>query len=285
MKRNPKPDFSLGFNKPHEEALAFMRGKSVIARQVFDELLPELRARAFCVTGIIGFDQLQRIREDVAGIAEGETWDDAKKEIIADLHFEDPAEAERRAELLLRTHGFQSFQAAQWEVAQKDDDTTHLQYLSIEDERVRPEHAALNGLIIPKDDPFWAKHYPPWEWGCRCRVRPMNPDFVEDARADDARAEAAGGPPENSNVIEGPALKQLNEGNLLRDGKKFDVTPPSDLPGGEKAFGWNPADMNIPLNTILDRYDPPTREAFTTWAAQTDIGGVTMLESLLRSNE
>lgn len=286
MHRSPKPVLGLGFNQPHEEALALMRGKRVIAREVFDRLLPELRARAFCVTGIAGFDQLQRIRESVAGIAEGDTWDEAKKEIIADLHFEDPAEAERRAELLLRTHGFQAFQAAQWEVVQRDEDTTHMQYLSIEDERVRDTHAALNGLIIPKDDPFWTKHYPPWEWGCRCRVRPMNPDFVDDARADDASAETAGEPPENSNVIEGPALEKLNQGTIFRDGKSFDVTPPSDLPGGEKAFGWNPADMNIPLDTILERYDPQTRADFTTWAKQTDLGGTgSLLDSLQPTNE
>jgi len=274
MPVDPTP-LALLFGEPHEEALAFIRGKPVLVRSAFDKLLPELRARAFTVTGITAFDQLQRIRESVASIAEGTTWDAAKKDIVAELDWEDAAAAEKRAEILLRTHGFQSFQAAQWEVAQKDEDTTHLQYLSIEDERVRPEHAALNGIILPKDDPFWTKHYPPWEWGCRCRVRPMNPDAVDEARADDA-----GQPPEDRDVIEGPALNQLNQGTLLRQGQRFDVTPPSDRPGGEKAFGWNPADMNIPLDTILERYDPETREGFQAWAGQTDIGGRTLLDSL-----
>jgi len=274
MPAEPTPA-ALLFGEPHAEALALMRGKPALVRSAFDKLLPELRARAFTVTGIAGFDQLQRIREDVASIAEGRTWDQAKRDIAAELDWDSLEASERRAELLLRTHGFQAFQAAQWEVAQKDEDTTHLQYLSMEDERVRDTHAALNGLIIPKDDAFWTKHYPPWEWGCRCRVRPMNPDFVEDARANDA-AKA----PEDRDVIEGPALAQLNDGTLMRHGQRFDVTPPSDLPGGEKAFGWNPADMNIPLDTILERYDPPTRTDFTAWAKQTDIGGRTLLECL-----
>jgi SPP1 gp7 family putative phage head morphogenesis protein len=267
---------ALLFAEPHAEALALMRGKPVMVRSAFDKLLPELRARAFTVTGIAGFDQLQRIRESVASIAEGTTWDRAKKEIIHELDWDSLEASQRRAELLLRTHGFQAFQSAQWEVAQKDEDTTHLQYLSVEDERVRPSHAALNGIVLPKDDPFWTKHYPPWEWGCRCRVRPMNPDLVDEARADDASQ-----PPEDRDIIEGPALAQLNQGTLLRGGQRFDVTPPSDKPGGEKAFGWTPSDLRLPLDTILERYDPQTRQDFTAWAQQTDLGGgVSLLDSL-----
>jgi hypothetical protein len=104
----------------------------------------------------------------------------------------------------------------------------------------------------------------------------MNPDAVDEARADDARQ-----PPEDRDVIDGPALAQLNQGTLLRQGQRFDVTPPSEKPGGEKAFGWSPGDLRLPLDTILDRYDPQTRADFTAFAEQTDLGGgVTLLESL-----
>lgn len=34
----------------------------------------------------------------------------------------------------------------------------------------RPEHAAWDGLVLPVDDPWWLRHYPPRAWGCRCRV-------------------------------------------------------------------------------------------------------------------
>ncbi len=36
----------------------------------------------------------------------------------------------------------------------------------------RPDHLAwgASGLTLPHDHPFWATHYPPNGWGCRCRV-------------------------------------------------------------------------------------------------------------------
>lgn len=276
-----KSEVDTAFFTPHEEAAAIVKGKAVVSREVFDGLLPELRARAFCVTGVEGAHVVQSIRDTVASFARGQTedgkavtWDDAKKRIVAHLdeaHFSEPA-AERRATLLLRTHGFQAFQAANWRVAQQDADTTHLQYLATEDARVRDSHLALNGIILPKSDPFWQKHYPPWEWGCRCRVRPMNPDMVDMQKTLDGHRK-----PEDRLVIEGPALQRLRAGQIVRgelmdrDGRTVamgthDVTPPSEGPEGKDAFQWHPDNLHLPMDELKQRYDPPVWEAFQTWA-------------------
>ncbi|MDE7466685.1 MAG: hypothetical protein K2M59_09765, partial [Muribaculaceae bacterium] len=38
------------------------------------------------------------------------------------------------------------------------------------DDKVRPEHAALDGVTLPPSDPFWVEFYPPNGWNCRCTV-------------------------------------------------------------------------------------------------------------------
>jgi len=273
----PDPKLGAGFFTPHDEAAAIVAGKPVLTRQVFDKLVPELRARAMVVTGVEGANTVQRIKDEIADYTRGQTdggqartWDDAKAAIAQTLEDEafSPQAAERRATLLIRTHGFQAYQAANYRVAMEDDDTTHLQYLATEDSRVRDSHLALNGLIMPKGDPFWDKHYPPWEWGCRCRVRPINPDMLDRQRAKDATR-----PPEDRLVIEGPALDRLRAGQIVRgelkdrDGRTVgmgahDVTPPSQQLGADKAFQWHPRDLRMPLQQILDRYDPDVRDDF-----------------------
>ena len=60
--------------------------------------------------------------------------------------------------------------AAKWEQYQEDGDRYYLQYRTAGDDRVRPEHAALEGVTLPMDDPFWEEYYPPNGWNCRCTV-------------------------------------------------------------------------------------------------------------------
>lgn len=56
--------------------------------------------------------------------------------------------------------------AAKWEQFQEDGDRYNLQYRTAGDDRVRAEHAALEGVTLPIDDPFWEEYYPPNGWNC-----------------------------------------------------------------------------------------------------------------------
>ena len=60
--------------------------------------------------------------------------------------------------------------AAKWEQFAEDGDRYNLQYRTAGDSKVRPEHAALNGVTLPPSDPFWQTYYPPNGWNCRCTV-------------------------------------------------------------------------------------------------------------------
>lgn len=60
--------------------------------------------------------------------------------------------------------------AAKWEQFMEDGDRYNLQYRTAHDGRVRPEHAALEGVTLPPSDSFWEEYYPPNGWNCRCTV-------------------------------------------------------------------------------------------------------------------
>lgn len=45
-----------------------------------------------------------------------------------------------------------------------------LTYRTMQDGSVRPEHAILDGIKRPVDDPWWLTYYPPNAFNCRCTV-------------------------------------------------------------------------------------------------------------------
>lgn len=56
----------------------------------------------------------------------------------------------------------------------EDEDTTYVLYRSMQDGRVRPTHAKLNGMVLPKNDPAWKMFSPPLDWRCRCQAIPLD---------------------------------------------------------------------------------------------------------------
>jgi SPP1 gp7 family putative phage head morphogenesis protein len=65
------------------------------------------------------------------------------------------------------------------DIEDQKDVTPYLQYVTAGDDRVRPEHEELEGIIEPVDSPFWNQYYPPNGWNCRCSV-----DQLSDRQAD-----------------------------------------------------------------------------------------------------
>lgn len=60
--------------------------------------------------------------------------------------------------------------AGRWEQFMRDGDRYNLQYRTQRDDKVRPEHAALDRVTLPLSDSFWEEFYPPNGWNCRCTV-------------------------------------------------------------------------------------------------------------------
>lgn len=50
------------------------------------------------------------------------------------------------------------------------DEEPYFIYRTMRDSRVRNSHALLNGVALPKANPWWSTHYPPNGWRCRCKA-------------------------------------------------------------------------------------------------------------------
>ena len=168
---------------PNEAAADYVRGKAVADPENFGRLPAQLKQRAFTVAGIEQMDTLRRMKEAIARLPEGMSWDEAKRELAAEFSpyaGGDAKAARARAEFTLRTHGFQAYAVSrhQQQMATARD-LPYWKYETVGDAKVRPGHAALDGKVLRYDDPWWKTHYPPWDWGCRCIVVPLD---EEDAR-------------------------------------------------------------------------------------------------------
>ena len=137
-----------------------------------------LRLKTFLARQGWPIDDVADLATPPAGMDE-EAWKAAKQ--VSNLG------STRRLDLILRTQARQSWALARKEVSEHPavlERWPYYRYIAQRDGRERPEHGALHGTVLPKNDPFWATHTPPWDYGCRCDI--------EDADGEDAAA--AGGP-------------------------------------------------------------------------------------------
>lgn len=268
----------------NREAANFIADKPVVSRQVFDRLLPDLKARAMVITGVEDANLVQAVRTRLADLPQGGNWDEIKIEIAkeispwlrdadatgkADVVEQTSSRAERRAELLLRTHGYQSYAVAAEEVgARQRAAFPFCQYVSMDDDDVRDTHAALDGIILPADSPFWETHTGPWEWGCRCQKIWLTQDDVDEI----AQAEASN-PPEARRVISGDRLRQLETQNrLITVGQGNAPMVVSTQPSG--SFSFNPKTVRMDAAALRPRYDAETWKTFESWAQAQTLSGV-----------
>ena len=260
---------------PNKDAIAFLRDKPPLARGVFDRLLPEIQARTFTVAGIESVKTLQSLRDRIADLPAGGDWDAIKGDLVNDISpylgegEEALAAATRKAELLLRTHGYQAYSATRYVVDQETKDThPYRVYATSQDDTVRSSHAALDGLVLPVDDPFWETHMPPgWDWGCRC-----DSYVISRSRAGEIAAEDEKLPPEARRILTPQQRETMNRSGFLVRGPNINVDVRGPRDRGRPSPSGPPGDLRLPLDEIKKRYDAPTWAAFESFAQGQQLG-------------
>lgn len=134
-------------------------------------------------------------------------------------------------ETIFRTQLQMAFQAGRYQAEQHPDIQEILwgyKYVTTGDDRVRDEHAALDGVTLPKDDPFWQRFYPPNGWNCRCQVIPIF---------------------EPREIVEPP--KEDENGEPLAPDKDFDFNP-GNIFSGDGPVKAPPVEDTKSAKAVLD---------------------------------
>ena len=107
--------------------------------------------------------------------------------------------------------------AGKWHEFSEYADRYYLQYRTAKDERVREEHAILDGITLPFDDKFWDEFFPPNGWNCRCEAIQVSKKRYEPSNPSEAlaRGRAATYKP-NADGVNKAAIFRFNPGKEQR---------------------------------------------------------------------
>ena len=158
---------SLKFN----EAIDFFRKKINLPAERWADVWRAQHNLAFTVAGATKTDLLADLRTMVDGaIAEGRslTWFKSEfKQLVRKHGWDHTGTAAWRANIIYKTNVRQSYNAGRWAQLQN---FPYWRYAHGDSLIPRPHHLSKDGLILPKDSPFWKTWFPQNGWGCECKV-------------------------------------------------------------------------------------------------------------------
>lgn len=80
-----------------------------------------------------------------------------------------------RLETIYLTNMQSAYMAGRYaEMMDSVDTHPYWQYVAINDSRTRDSHRRMHGRVYAATDPVWNTMYPPLDFRCRCRVRPLS---------------------------------------------------------------------------------------------------------------
>lgn len=181
----------FAFSLPPTKAIKFLKSKRIFLENVDDvALLNSARARAVKIANLSSLDMMKDIYQSLeTAKAEGVAFSEWKKNLLQHFYkkgwiagydksflLADPKTGEffgtpRRLDTIYRVNVQSAYSAQRYQEQMNNAKARPFwQYSAVNDDRTRPSHSAMNGLVYRYDDPFWSVFYPPNGFNCRCSV-------------------------------------------------------------------------------------------------------------------
>ena len=264
------PESSIG-KVPFKEAIDHFQGKLKIPSKHWDDMLGEVHAKAFTVAGATKADLLTDFHTAVGdAIKNGTTITEFRKQFdkTVEKHgWSYKGKRGWRTRVIYDTNLRTAHAAGKWQQFQRlKDRRPFLQYFTVGDARVRPEHRSWNKVVLPIDDDWWSTHYPPNDFGCRCGARSLSLRQIRREKLDISSQAPALNPTERINIasgeIYGDVPKGIGVGWNYNAGQAW-LGP--DIAFGEKIMAMPSPLRSAALNNAKD-LAPHLEKVFSPWA-------------------
>ena len=179
---------------PPDEAVKFLEGKGYRVGFAWQDVWKAEHARAFTVAKMMEVDLLQEVHASlVTALKEGQSFDQWRKGLEPMLQargwwgrapMTDPLTGQtkvvqlgspRRLKTIFDVNVRMSMAAGQWErIDRLKAARPYLRYVAVQDAKVRAEHLAWHGTVLPVDHSWWDSHSPPCGWNCRCTLQQLS---------------------------------------------------------------------------------------------------------------
>lgn len=190
---NPE-DIKAVFGMQPEAAVAYLKQKGIAVSWDWQDMLDDAHATAFTVAKTAGMDVADDIYNAVVRAAEnGETLTEFSRQLTPVLQGEgwwgrqevanpDTGDIQtatlgtpHRLKTIYLTNMQSAYMAGRYaEMTDSVDTHPYWQYVAVNDSRTRDSHRKMHGRVYAATDPVWNTMYPPLDFRCRCRVRPLS---------------------------------------------------------------------------------------------------------------
>ena len=181
--------FILGLEP--KKAIEFLVSKKKIAEKLNDKyVMNSVRAKATSIANLTCLTMTNDIYQSLLDSQkQGLSFNSWKKNIFEnfkrkgwiagydkDYLIVDPMTGEffgtpKRLETIYRTNMQGAYSAQRYQQMRDNaDNRPYWQYDAVNDNKTRPSHLAMDGVVYKYDDPFWDTFYPPNGFNCRCSV-------------------------------------------------------------------------------------------------------------------
>ena len=176
-----------------KEALAYIKNKKLQTGFSYKDVWHEEHATAFTVAKAMQLEVLSDLHTAVSdAIEHGQSFESFKKNIKPVLQqkgwwgkkeMTDPLTgtmvnaqlgSDRRLKTIYRVNMRQAFIQQRYQNIMQSDLHPYIMYRVGNSKKHRDEHMAWDGLVLPKDDPWWGRHMPMKEYGCKCTIQAVS---------------------------------------------------------------------------------------------------------------